>query len=136
MRFFNKKKQNTVVFFKKVGEKAYLKLGEKKINPEDKTVHFQKKSFPLPPTTDTYIEKDCSVFFFDYTEEKFINFVNTDIGLSCSFLDKLLYNDILGKLIDKLREGMGSPSKMPWIMLIVGGVVGGVIGFQIGQGAF
>lgn len=139
MKFRNKTKCR-VIFLKPLGDKNWQKFDEKKFNPEENSISYEDKTFPLTSECYTYIDGKTTYIFADYEKEKIITFHAKDLGIDSKFLDKMLTTGktgIIGQLMDTIKADM-KEKKTDWGTLgkpIVIFVLGAVIGFFVGGGS-
>ena len=120
------------IFLKRLGKSNYKKIGEKGFKPTDETVRFKEHTFIIPKNVDSYSTNKNSYVFFDFDNSKILNFVKTDMGIDSKMLDKIICQNIIGKLISTLRTSMEEPNKWKIFPFIVIFIIGAVLGYLMG----
>lgn len=129
------------IFLKKYGQNNYRKIGEREYDEKDITVTLKGKksteniTVPIPKLCDTYQTGKESFIFINADSREIITFTKTDLGIDFRMLDKLISQDIIGKLISRIKAGMQEQSgKWQFAIPLIFLAIGVLLGYLIGKG--
>lgn len=96
--------KNKIIIVKKFGTQ-YRKEDELTYKNEEKITSYKKHALIIPPkNTYTFSTNKLNILFYDLDNAEYITFEKHDLGLSTSFLDKLLNQAIIGQLVSAVKK--------------------------------
>jgi len=126
---FNKKKKYIAVFTILEGSIHNI-IATRKVNPLNKSVRIQKKTFIIDIATPSYQKGNKVFYFFSLSTQKQLVFKNSfEPNVNIELIDAIMSQ----KIIEQLTANLNQDFKLNIMWLLIGGLIGGLIGYMLCQ---